>query len=249
MISSSKQLCTQDEQGRAELFHVAIIMDGNGRWAKARGLPRTIGHQKGADAVRRSVEGAISHGIKYLTLFGFSSENWNRPAEEVKDLMRLLRLYLKQEIKELDKQKVRLNVIGDRQKLDNDIVVLINEAEQQTKKNTRLILTIALSYGSRAEITRAIRQIAEQAANGQLSPSEISENLISDHLYTENIPDPDLLIRTGGEKRISNFLLWQLAYTEFVFIDNHWPDFSEDDLVHSLKLFQARDRRYGTTRN
>ena len=249
MISSSKKLYTQAEQNSADLFHVAIIMDGNGRWAKARGLPRKIGHQKGADAVRRSVEGAIRHGIKYLTLFGFSSENWNRPAEEVLDLMHLLRLYLRQEIEVLDKQRVRLNVIGDRQKLDKDIVNLIHEAEQRTVRNTRLTLTIALSYGSRAEITQAIRQIATKAAHGSITPSEISESLISEHLYTQNIPDPDLLIRTGGEKRISNFLLWQLAYTEFVFIDIYWPDFSEKNLDDSLRIFQTRDRRYGTTRN
>ena len=247
MILPSKNLHQKFEQGTPKLFHVAIIMDGNGRWAQARGLPRTTGHQKGADAVRRSVEGAIHHGIKYLTLFGFSSENWNRPLDEVRDLMRLLRIYLRQEITELNKQGVCLRVIGDRHRLDPDIVSLIDEAENQTAGNTRLILTIALSYGSRAEITRAIQQIAEQVACGRLHPDGISESVISEHLYTKNIPDPDLLIRTGGEKRISNFLLWQLAYTELVFIDNYWPDFSENDLVDSLNIFQTRNRRYGAT--
>ena len=247
MNLSSKNLHQKIGQDTPKQFHVAIIMDGNGRWAQERGLPRTVGHQKGADAVRCSVEGAIRHGIKYLTLFGFSSENWNRPLEEIRDLMRLLRIYLRQEITELDKQGVSLRVIGDRDRLDPDIINLINEAENQTAGNTSLLLTIALSYGSRAEITRAIRQITERVVSGQLRPDDVSENLISEHLYTKNIPDPDLLIRTGGEKRISNFLLWQLAYTELVFIDNYWPDFSENDLVGSLNIFQTRNRRYGTT--
>ena len=247
MILSQKNLHQKTKQGAPKLLHVAIIMDGNGRWAQDRGLPRTIGHQKGADAVKRSVEGALRHGIKNLTLFGFSSENWNRPQEEVRDLMRLLRIYLGQEITELDNQGVCLRVIGDRHRLEPDIVNLIDDAENQTAGNTRLVLTIALSYGSRAEITRAIQQIAEEAACGHLHPDSISENLISEHLYTKNMPDPDLLIRTGGEKRISNFLLWQLAYTELVFIDNYWPDFSENDLVDSLNIFQTRNRRYGAT--
>ena len=229
------------------LLHLAIIMDGNGRWAQARGLPRTAGHSEGAEAVRRAVEGAIQHGIKYLTLYGFSSENWDRPAQEVRDLMGLLRMYLRREIAELDKQGVQFKVIGDRQKLDTDIVTLIKKAEQKTAENDQLVLTIALSYGSRGEITRAVRRIADEAANGRLRPDEISESLVHDHLYTADIPDPDLLIRTSGEQRISNFLLWQLAYTEFIFLDSHWPDFSVQELVTALETFQSRERRYGAT--
>jgi undecaprenyl diphosphate synthase len=228
-------------------IHVAIIMDGNGRWAQARGLPRVAGHQQGAEAVRRSVKGAVTQGVKYLTLFGFSSENWKRPAMEVRDLMGLLRLYLRREIKALDKEGVRFKVIGDRQQLDSDIVALINEAERTTVANERLVLTIALSYGSRDEITQAVRRIAQEAADGRLLPEEISESLIDQHLYTAELPDPDLLIRTSGEQRISNFLLWQLAYTEFLFLDIHWPDFSEIELAAAVEAFQARDRRYGAT--
>jgi undecaprenyl diphosphate synthase len=228
-------------------LHVAIIMDGNGRWAETRGLPRAAGHQQGAEAVRRSVKGAVNQGVKYLTLFGFSSENWKRPAMEVRDLMGLLRLYLRREIKALNKEGVRFKVIGDRQQLDSDIVALISEAERTTAANERLVLTIALSYGSRAEITQAVRRIAEEAADGRLRPEEISESLIDQHLYTSELPDPDLLIRTSGEQRISNFLLWQLAYTEFLFLDIHWPDFSENDLAAAVETFQARDRRYGAT--
>jgi undecaprenyl diphosphate synthase len=217
---------TQTGEPVSPLTHLAIIMDGNGRWAQAHGLPRTAGHQQGAEAVRRTVKGAINHGVKYLTLYGFSSENWSRPPQEVRDLMGLLRIYLRREIKALDDEGVRFKVIGERQRLDPDIVKLINEAEAQTAENTRLVLTIALSYGSRAEITSAIRRIAEETADGRLRPDEISEALVADHLYTAGLPDPDLLIRTSGEQRISNFLLWQMAYTEFLFLDIHWPDFS-----------------------
>lgn len=229
------------------LVHLAIIMDGNGRWAQARGLPRSAGHQQGAEAVRRTVKAAAKHGIKYLTLYGFSSENWSRPKPEVRDLMGLLRVYLRREIKALNEQGVRFKVIGDRQMLEADIVALIAEAERVTANNDHLVLTIALSYGSRAEITRVARRIAEDAAEGRLRPDEVDGMLIESYLYTSGMPDPDLLIRTSGEQRISNFLLWQLAYTEFLFIDNHWPDFSEADLVEAMKSFQARDRRYGAT--
>lgn len=225
--------------------HVAIIMDGNGRWAKKRGLPRTAGHKRGAESVRRSIKSAIKNGVAYLTLFGFSSENWKRPDSEVRDLMGLLRFYLKSEIKALDNEGVRLNVIGDRQRLDNDIVNLIEESELLTKDNNCLILTIALSYGGRAEIVHAAKRIAQDIANGTLDPDKIDEDAISARLFTVNIPDPDLLIRTSGEQRISNFLLWQCAYTEFAFVETLWPDFTEDDLETAIKDFQNRDRRYG----
>ena len=227
--------------------HIAIIMDGNGRWAQTRGLARTAGHKRGAEAVRRVVEGAVEEGIRYLTLFGFSSENWKRPAQEVHDLMGLLRFYLKSEIKKLNKEGVRLNIIGDRHRLEPDIVTLITEAEARTADNMRLDLTIALSYGSRAEIVFAARKIAEQVAAGDLTPGDISENLISSHLYTHHIPDPDLLVRTSGEHRISNFLLWQLAYTELVFLDKRWPDFNKEDLRIAISEYHSRERRFGAS--
>jgi len=227
--------------------HVAIIMDGNGRWAKSRGLPRKAGHQRGAEAVRRSVEYAIKRGISYLTLFGFSSENWKRPATEVKDLMGLLRLYLRKEIDALDKEGVRFRIIGERARLAPDIVELIENSERQTSGNSKLQLTIALSYGGRAEIVEATRRIALEAASGAIDPATIDENLFDKWLFTAGIPDPDLLIRTSGEQRISNFLLWQLAYTELVFIDNLWPDFAEPDFDRAIEDFQNRERRYGST--
>jgi undecaprenyl diphosphate synthase len=225
--------------------HVAIIMDGNGRWAKARGLPRTVGHHRGADAVRRSVAGAAELGIAYLTLFGFSSENWKRPAAEIDDLMGLLRFYLKAEIAELDRNGVRLRVIGERARLSQDIVALIEDAEARTAGNRRLNLTVALSYGGRAEIVLAARRLAEAALAGRIALDQIDESLFSRYLLTAEIPDPDLVIRTSGEKRISNFLLWQSAYAELVFLDRLWPDFTKDDLREAILEFQGRDRRYG----
>ena len=227
--------------------HVAIIMDGNGRWAKAQGLPRIAGHKRGADAVRQTVESAVNQGISYLTLFGFSSENWNRPLEEVADLMGLLRLYLKTEIAALDKQGVRFHVIGDRTRLSDDINDLIASAENKTERNSRLTLTVALSYGGRAEIVSAARKIANEVASGELQESDIDEDLFASRLFTSGIPDPDLLIRTSGEQRISNFLLWQLAYTELVFVDTRWPDFSEEHFERAVREYHGRERRYGTT--
>jgi len=226
---------------------VAIIMDGNGRWAKARNLPRTAGHQRGAEAVKRVAKAAVEVGVSYLTLFGFSSENWNRPAEEVNDLMGLLRYYLRSEISYLHENGVRLRVIGDRARLDPDIVDLITGAEDQTAGNTRLNLTIALSYGGRAEITQAARLLAEHVATGQLRPDQITQESFARHLFTSSLPDPDLLIRTSGEKRISNFLLWQAAYAEFIFLDTLWPDFSKEDFEDAVQEYQRRERRYGTT--
>ena len=228
-------------------IHIAIIMDGNGRWAAARGLPRTAGHQRGAEAVRQSVEGAIKEGVKFLTLFGFSSENWKRSPEEIDDLMSLLRFYLKSEIKKLNREGIRVRIIGDHSRLDGDISVLIKEAEEKTSKNIRLNLTIALSYGSRAEIVAASQKIIRQIVAGKLKIDEVSEELFAANLYTIDLPDPDLLIRTSGEYRISNFLLWQIAYTELVFLDKHWPDFSKDDLRVAIEEFRSRERRFGTT--
>ena len=227
--------------------HVAIIMDGNGRWAQQRGLPRTAGHRRGADAARIAVRAAVRQGVRYLTLYGFSSENWKRPVDEVEDLMGLLRFYLRSEIAELHKQRVRLRVIGDRSRLAPDIVLLIEDAERLTASNDDLTLIVALSYGSRAEIANAARQLAEDAFAGRIRPYEIDEAALTSRLFTAGVPDPDLLIRTSGEQRISNFLLWQLAYTEFVFLDTLWPDFSEDDFVRAIKEYHGRERRYGAT--
>jgi undecaprenyl diphosphate synthase len=227
--------------------HVAIIMDGNGRWAKARGLPRVAGHRRGAEAVRRTVTAAADLGIRYLTLFGFSSENWKRPADEIRDLMGLLRHYLRGEIAELHRKNVRFRVIGDRTRLAPDIVTLIDNAEALTGDNTRITLSIALSYGARAEIVQAARRIAEAAQAGRVALDDIDEACVARHLFTHGMPDPDLLIRTSGEQRISNFLLWQSAYAELVFISTLWPDFDKPDLERALIDFQARERRYGAS--
>jgi undecaprenyl diphosphate synthase len=227
-------------------LHVAIIMDGNGRWAKSRGLPRTAGHRRGAEAVREAVKNASDLGVSYLTLFGFSSENWKRPQGEVRDLMGLLRLYLRSEIKELHGNGVRLCVVGERKQLAPDIIRLIEDAERMTAANTKFTLVLALSYGGRQELARAAKQIAEDVAAGKRNPADIDERLFESHLFTAGIPDPDLLIRTSGEKRISNFLLWQSAYAEFVFLDVLWPDFSRLDLESAIQEYQRRDRRYGT---
>lgn len=227
--------------------HVAIIMDGNGRWARARGLPRTEGHRRGAEAVRRAIRAATDAGVSYLTLFGFSSENWKRPLEEVRDLMGLLRFYLSKEIAELHKNGVRFKVIGDRSRLDSDIVTMIEDAERHTGNNTGLTLVLALSYGSRAELTAAARSIASDVVEGTLKVAQVSEETVSRYLFTSDIPDPDLLIRTSGERRISNFLLWQLAYAEFVFLDVLWPDFDAEHLTEALTEYGGRERRYGGT--
>jgi len=225
--------------------HVAIIMDGNGRWAKARGLPRVMGHRKGAEAVRRAIEAASECGVSYLTLFGFSSENWNRPEQEVGELMRLLRYYLQSETADLHVKGVKIRVIGDRSKFGKDTVELIEFAENQTQSNDKLTLVLALSYGGRQEITEAVRAIAAAAVRGGIDLDDINEALVSDNLLTRDIPDPDLLIRTSGEQRISNFLLWQAAYTELVFIDRLWPDFKKADLRAAIDVFNSRERRYG----
>ena len=227
--------------------HVAIIMDGNGRWAKARGLPRIAGHRKGADAVRRTVEAAIQLGIGTVTLFSFSSENWSRPDSEVSDLMSLLRFYLRSEIAELHKQGVRLRVIGDRGRLSPDINQLIDTGETTTAGNSTLTLILALSYGSRQEIVQTVRRLATRVAEGDLRPEEIDEGLVSASLFTAGVPDPDLVIRTSGEQRLSNFLLWQSAYAELVFIDTLWPDFTRRDLEDAIEEYNRRERRYGAS--
>lgn len=225
--------------------HIAIIMDGNGRWAKARGLPRTAGHKRGADSVRAVVKGCGELGVKYLTLYAFSAENWSRPQDEVGDLMGLLRLYLKKELNDLHKQGIRLRVIGDRKRLASDIVDLIESAEAQTVQNTMMTLVIAISYGAHQEIVEAVQSIAKDVESGSLTPDQISAQTIEQRLYTGDIPPPDLIIRTSGEQRLSNFLLWQAAYSEFMFVDTLWPSFGHDDLCAAIAEYHRRDRRYG----
>lgn len=228
-------------------IHVAIIMDGNGRWAKARRLPRVAGHRKGAESVRTAVQSCVDLGISYLTLYGFSLENWKRPEKEIIDLMGLLRLYLRQEVDELDEEGVRLRFIGDREKLAPDIVALIEESEARTRYNTVLNLTIALSYGGRQEIASAARRLARDVASGKVDADSIDDLVLTRYLFTAEIPDPDLVIRTSGEQRMSNFLLWQSAYAELMFTDTLWPDFGRDDLEDAIQEFQSRERRYGAT--
>lgn len=225
--------------------HVAIIMDGNGRWAKARGLPRNLGHRQGVDAVREVVRACGRLNIEYLTLYAFSSENWKRPETEVAGLMDLLRIYIRRELDELARSGVRVHVIGDRTRLAPDIVELISDAEAKTRENRKLTLVIALSYGGQDEIVTACRRIADQVAAGRLKPENISAETVAEHLQTAGIPDPDLIIRTSGEQRLSNFLLWQSAYSELIFVDKLWPDFAPDDLAAAIGEFQRRDRRYG----
>jgi len=225
--------------------HIAIIMDGNGRWAQARGLPRIAGHRHGAEAARRAVTAAAEVGVPYLTLFGFSSENWRRPSGEIHDLMGLLRHYLRGEIAELHRNGVRLRVIGELGRLDPDIIEMIERAEAMTRDNARITVTIALSYGGRAEIVAAVRAIAQRVQSGSLAAAAIDEDCFTRYLFTAGLPDPDLLIRTSGEQRISNFLLWQSAYSEFFFTKTLWPDFSKHDLEEAIDEFCGRDRRYG----
>ena len=228
--------------------HVAIIMDGNGRWARARSLSRLAGHERGAEAVRRTVQACRETSIEYLTLYAFSSENWKRPPAEVDDLMGLLRIYLQREIVDLNSQGVRLRFIGSRERLAPDIISLLEESEEKTAENIGLVLSIALNYGSQNEIACAARKLAEEAVAGELDPASIDEELFAGRLETAGIPDPDLLIRTSGEKRLSNFLLWQSAYAELVFLDICWPDFSRDNLDAAIEEYHRRDRRFGATR-
>lgn len=228
--------------------HVAIIMDGNGRWARERGLPRSMGHRQGVEAVRKIVRVAAESGVKYLTLFAFSSENWSRPNEEVNDLMGLLKLFIRRDLAELHQENVRVRIVGDRERLDGEIRGLLDEAEERTRDNSALNLVVAFNYGGRDEITRAVRRIAEGVASGAIRPADVDENLIARHLDTIGIPDPDLIIRTSGEQRLSNFLLWQAAYTEFVFVPCYWPDFDRQAFREALGQYGARERRFGAVR-
>lgn len=225
--------------------HIAIILDGNGRWAKSRKMPRNYGHLQGAKNVEQICQDAYDMGVKYLTVYAFSTENWKRSVEEVSGIMNILRQYLTSFKTHVKRDKLTVRVIGDRSRLADDINQLIDELWEMSKDHQGLTLTIALNYGSRDEITRAVRQIAKEACEQKLAPSEITENVISAHLDTNYMPDPDLLIRTSGELRLSNYLLWQLAYTEFYFTDVCWPDFDKDELWKAIQYYNGRERRYG----
>lgn len=225
--------------------HIAIIMDGNGRWAKAQGLPRTAGHQQGVEIVKKITEEATRLGVKYLTLYTFSTENWNRPAAEVTALMGLILDHLEEEI--FMKNNVRFRVIGDQSRLPESVQKRLDECMERTAQNDKMTMVIALSYSSRWEITQAVKNIAQKVQEGKLSAGDISEEVICKHLNTNFMPDPDLLIRTGGELRISNYLLWQCAYTELYFCDTFWPDFDEEELCKAIVDYQSRERRFGKT--
>ncbi len=228
-----------------QLQHIAIIMDGNGRWAAKRGMPRSFGHKKGAERVKEVVQAAGELGVKYLTLYAFSTENWQRSPDEVNDLMDLLRQYLKSELSELQKNGVRIVFIGEREMLPADIRSSMRRLEDDTKNNAKMTVCIALSYGSRQEILQAVRKIATLAKRGDIKPEEIDDKMFSDMLYTQEIPDPDLVIRTSGEQRLSNYLLWQVAYAEFYFSEVLWPDFDRAELEKIIENFNKRERRYG----
>ncbi len=227
--------------------HVAIIMDGNNRWAKKRFLPGVAGHKAGVRAVREVIETCAEAGVEVLTLFAFSSENWKRPADEVSALMELFMAALRREVNKLDKNGIRLKILGDCSRFHPDLQAAIAAAERQTADNTRFVLQIAANYGGRWDITQAARQLAHRVQQGELQPEDISESLINEALITNNGPEPDLLIRTGGEQRISNFLLWQMAYTEFYFTDLYWPDFKRQAMQAALDSFVMRERRFGRT--
>ena len=227
--------------------HVAIIMDGNGRWAKAKGLDRSFGHQEGVVSVRKIVETANDLGIRYLTMYTFSTENWNRPEEEVQALMSLLVLAIKRETPDLMKNNVRLMAIGNLDRLPSDARATLMVCILETSANTGTTVILALSYSARWEITETVKRLAKQAVDKKINPDEITESVVSSYLTTQGIPDPDLLIRTGGEQRISNFLLWQLSYAEFYFTNEYWPDFREEELYEAILYYQQRERRFGRT--
>ena len=225
--------------------HLAIIMDGNGRWAQKRGLPRTMGHKQGVEAVREAVKAARDVGVEYLTLYSFSSENWNRPEAEITELFGLLRMFIRRDLADLHKNNVCVRVIGRKEGVPEDILTLLDEAQNLTRNNTAQTLIIAFNYGGRDEITDAVKRVAQRISEGTLQIDEITNDLVSNNMDTAGIPDPDLLIRTSGEIRLSNFLLWQIAYSELVFIDCLWPDFSRSDLESAILTYQGRTRKFG----
>jgi len=233
------------EQERPCPKHVAIIMDGNGRWAAQRGLPRTEGHRRGVESTKECVRAAADLGIAHLTLFSFSSENWKRPPIEVTYLMGLLRRFIRRDLAELHKNNVKLRVIGSEDRVPPDLLTMLHEAVALTGENTGLQLIIAFNYGARDEIVRAAQRLARRVKVGELAPEDITQESLAEHFYTAGIPDPDLIIRTSGEQRISNFLLWQCAYSEFLFVDNFWPDFTRQSLESAIASYRQRERRYG----
>ena len=233
------------QEGAQVPRHVAIIMDGNGRWASKRGLPRSEGHRRGVEAVRRTVRAAMELGIQYLTIYSFSSENWSRPASEVDDLMGLMKRFIRRDLAELHRNGVRVSVIGERAGVDPELLGLMDETVALTSRNTALNLMIAFNYGSRAEIAKAARRLAGRVLEGAINLEDITPEALAAELDTHGVPDPDLLIRTSGELRLSNFLLWQSAYTEFVFLDAYWPEFGGELLRHAIEEFRGRQRRFG----
>ncbi len=245
----AEELHRAPAQDRAAVpAHVGIIMDGNGRWAAARGMPRLEGHRRGVEALRAAVKSASDLGVRYLTVYSFSSENWTRPIEEVSDLMGLLKRFIRKDLADLHRNGVRVRIIGERVRLMPDIRALLDEAEVLTAGNDGLVLVVAFNYGSRQEIAGAMRRIAEGVASGAIDPASIGPDTVSAHLDTVGIPDPDLIIRTSGEQRLSNFLMWQAAYAEFVFLPCHWPDFDRTAMETALAAYTARDRRFGGIR-
>jgi undecaprenyl diphosphate synthase len=244
-MTGSAQSSVAIEPARHGPRHIAIIMDGNGRWASARGLPRVMGHRAGVQAVRNIVRAIGDMRVPYATLYSFSSENWKRPASEVSDLMGLLKAYINEDLEELHRNGVEIRIIGSRQGLSPDIVALVQRAEDRTRGNPNLKLTIAFNYGGQNEIVEAARRIAMDAAAGRLDPRELSAETFARYLETDGLPDPDLVIRTSGEKRLSNFLLWQTAYSELVFVDKYWPDFTKADLAAALSEYGKRTRKFG----
>ena len=251
-MSATPQSIAKSAEGTAETAdapqvprHVAIIMDGNGRWAAERSLPRSAGHRQGVEAVRRAVRAALDVGVDYLTLFSFSSENWQRPADEVQYLMALLRRFVHQDVSELHAAGVRVRIIGNRENLTDDLVTLIEDTENLTAANSAMTVNVAFNYGSRDEIVRAARDLARRVASGEIEPGDIDEDAITGAIDTAGIPDPDLVIRTSGEQRLSNFLMWQCAYSELVFLDENWPDFDKEHLLRAIEVFNRRERRFG----
>jgi undecaprenyl diphosphate synthase len=240
---SEAELSSQQNSGVPR--HVAIIMDGNGRWAAARGLPRGEGHRRGVEALRRTVRAAGELGISVLTIFSFSAENWSRPASEIRDLMGLLRRFIRHDLAELHQNNVRVRISGEREGLDPDIARLLTEAEELTRNNDGLTLVVAFNYGSRQEIARAVRHLVGEVAAGRMNAGEITAEQISRHLDVSDLPDPDLIIRTSGEQRLSNFLLWQAAYSELVFVPTYWPDFDRAALEAAILEYHRRERRFG----
>jgi undecaprenyl diphosphate synthase len=244
MITDETALAAQERPSGVPA-HVGVIMDGNGRWAASRGLPRIEGHRRGLEALRATVRTALDFRLDYLTVYSFSMENWSRPVEEIADLMGLLKRFIRNDLADLEEAGVKVRMIGRRDNLKPDIRALLTEAEDRTKHNTRLTLVVAFNYGARQEIAATARALAEEVAAGRLKPSDIDETFFAQHLDTAGIPDPDLIIRTSGEKRLSNFLMWQAAYSEFVFLPLHWPDFDRQAFAAALAEFGARERRFG----